>query len=1528
MACEVTIKDIQKDIKNKLIDLLEDVGERATVFGDKIFVPFTVSNQQVLRSKVNEVNKKIEEAYHSEVFGKILYTVLEEEGLVVEIKPSQVLADAMTAQNYQDELRESGVDFFMGDILLSEQEEFGSKHTQNLKRPVTDNYVEFIRYKEAQLVQIKKDLDKINTAQKNPNSNKVELRKRAQQLAITASNISTQIEELKQNEVNLLFHAVVTDLELMDEALNTENPNLADIRKKLEFYNEFVTGRKYSDQRIETDIESLKHFGHEDYSSIVTKLIELSEKLTKTSIKQSREIVDNNVDFKNNLSLLTEDELSSLFQAQKDINWLEKMTLGIINSKTNDTILPQIYMSEFRRIFGRKYSFTQTLISDFKEFLDRSNLKDFDFIFERDSNNRKTGFIVDVFTPKWYLGLKGYENSIREFKKDKRDAGKYNEVNKWLRKNSFVIDFRKIQEFKEIYGDQYGEYFEFTDAQMERYEDTLKKLLGPRYNDLIQQLHNRLQEFEAIKESNTNSQNRYKDRNIAKNNIWEYNKKFHSGGNMYIQYLSGQSTYEVPFENFDALTIIPRDKETVSTDLGREEIDTEFYNQEFQDILTDKDKLEYWEKIKRMSEYINSTYGTTFYGRLSYPKVLKEYHERMSETMKSKSIKSSGKVLADVAHNYKAFFYEKGRHREDSEIVPNYTDVAGPEINALAKTYIMQGIEKTEAYSRASEEVLAQYSDDINKNIEAILMDAALHDARMEFEPIAQALVEDARNILDNEGNVRENSIERLEYHYTRVILNQTERYRDSNSFFGINLNPKDNWLNRAFKIAGEKPYFNKIFNEKSGSLLNDVEKKLYEELKKLQTTGASGGSTFNIKYGGATYIKDGTKYYYMEDGGTQPTEMTKENFDVIFKEYIQEKIDELGLDLNLAGIIQGILKTIVFKGLALNPISGIFNRIEGKHSGMIMDQTGYYWTKGNFAHASNFLSFANIIRLSPERIAPQNLKKYKELKKLEAFNKVMNVLQDRKNELQRSVDSSAYNRFLQLNPFSLAVENPEYKNQGAIFLSILMDQTIKDTEGNEVPIFNGSEFQIYELEGERLVLKPEFRTPENIENWENFSGEETFSTQLKMVNAVGKSQGNYDPLDIMMAKKDIWGRAATLFLTWFPEHFAQRFGTGQGRDLFTGQKRQSGRYTSTFKVARGASAAHTLGTLGILYGAFGLPVALVGGGLATLVYKKFFKNISSDEQVAQDANFILDFIQFYRSVLVQTLNYPLDMLNVAPSKRISDKAFEGRNLSDEELNNIQAMGKELAIMLTMLSLKLLAASMTWDDDDDEESSRRKFYNFAQNQLSRNIKSLSMYTDPSQFKDDMSRIAVLSYMDDTWKTVSMIWDEKLRKNALKNIASITPIPRILVKGELPWQDKKEYDKLPDMTGIPKSLAWSTDLYKDLSMDPETKAGKEYKKLRKERRDEIREEVLDLGLSDKEEIKALIDERMALEFPKKGKEESSSSILQRVQAGEKGEPSKPKKASRSDRTKRKEELKSQGLTDSEIAETMRQEFKGR
>lgn len=1461
-------------------------------------------------------------------------------------------------------------------IFLSPHSRINTEE-QNSQEPISDNFVEYVQYKKQQLDNTKQDINRVkqDLRSKDTSTNRAKLKR----LEEIQRNIENQLEQLGNNEVDYMFHAIDQDLDNLAEALSSSNLHeVDDVREKIEFYEQFfdslVKMNHPSFAKLKEKSTNLKV----DYGTLikgkVIKMLENSPLVQK--------VIDN---YKKEGKEIT---IEDLLKANADISWWDENLYGIISSSTGDTILPQFLFSEFNKELRRETEGVQDLIDKLNAFLRRTGMQSFSWV-QSETDGKKDGYLIDLFSNKWFSTWKERNRLLQNFRENlfsgadsKVLTNSYKKLINWHENNTHFVDFTRLRIVKDMYGSnpEYSKYFTSSDEQMIAYEENLKKQLGPRYEDTVEMVINKLQKFDELKFDV--EEDGFKNRNIASSNIWEFLNQSKNRDNLNNEYKrlvtaitksrkgspeqkaliarqsevlrllskpAGTIEYEyvapdgltksstVLFNKFDDLSILPK-----STKMEEgEEVDSGFYSKEFQDMLADPEKVEYWSILKEMSDYINSTYAQDPFNRLSYPKVEQEYAERLLNDIEfirnnPTSLKGFGRLFGSMAHEYKSWFFEKGRSQNDeSGIRSNYNDKSESEIRHKATVYQVKGMSKEDAYKRARAEVVESYSDiDLNTSMKAALIEASLHNARLKTEPIAKGILKVFSDIKDKNGKDRTKANERLKYWVDKIVLNHTTAYRGSTNLEGKPIS-NEGWLNKIIQQLGGNKWLEKIQERKLMKLLSDNDKKILKELKDVQKSGY--GPTFKIDHLGYKLQKvvdaDGNSQY-----AANGEEVTKEEFDKVFEQYIEDHIKSLGLDLNLAGIVDGVLKTVIFKGLGLNPISGIFNRIEGKHSSMIMDLTGEYWTTGNIDIANQFMFAANINKMSPDQL-PVNIRgRRKEVKTFQEFINRLRVLQDRKNELQRNVEDSRFS-MQKLNLFQFAVEHPEFKNQGAIMLAIMMDEDIVDNNGNKFKLFDKDtmSFTPFALdEYGVLKIKPEFS-----ESF-TFNSEQIENMVLRIEDAVSHSQGNYNQFDIMKIKKSMWGRAATVFMTWFPEHFNQRWGVRDMNgdlnvNLFTGKKRQDGRFIAAYKTSKPSFFMYMLGALGISYGALGM-VGLIGAGaVGAFVYQKFLKKVTSD--IGRDANHAKESVEFFRSILVETLNYPMRMANTSyrpgdvVEKLTGGEVYSKTNLSDEQIGSLRAMARELAIMLTWLSIKLAMGALLYDDDDDKDSPARMRYNFVQNQLSRFITTLNSWGNPHALVEDNSRIAALSYLGSLWKFLDTTILDTDMKNIPKAALDITPIPRIITKplqGQAPWEDKTNYDNDPNINlkGLTPTLKWTETLYKDWDTEGEYTAKKEYNDTRNERRDEIKKDLMSKYGSNKNVIKAIADIKMEQEFGKKQKDMTYAEALDIIEDGEAIPKQKTKsgKVSKTNfRVKLRKKLRALGLPQEKIDEIIENEL---
>lgn len=1367
--------------------------------------------------------------------------------------------------------------------------------------PLGDNYFELVNWKNKELEKIEKEKKRLKTILKYRDTS--ENRAILKNLEAKQKTIENQLQQLSHKEIDYMFHAILEDLYDLELALKSGSMHdIQNVKEKIDYYREFI--------------KTLPN--HPDFKPISEKVVRLEALQSKRNREKLMEELENSDLIKNVLDNLNKDitdpndkyTIEDLLVANADIPWTDREFLGLISSNTGDTVLPQYLFAKFRTSLMRNTNTATDFVDKLQAYLQKHGAGEREWIYERDSMGGKTGRLIDVFSENWLEELSERNRLLRNYRTSLYETGEnisqnYDEIIDWYTSKAVVVDFTRLSAVKDIYGTnpEYAKYFEkSTDEKIARYENNLKKQLGPRFNDVVDQILNKLSKFEELKQDDSIDPI-WRNRTIASYNVWEFLDNYKKGLTGPINYKWEKGTSSVYFspEAFSDLTILPINKISKvyynSEGLREvEETDSGFYNEEYQKILNDPVKLEYWSIMKDMSEYVRDTYGLRDQG-LTYAKIQDAYAERLLQDLdflkKNPKLKNLKKLFLDGAREYKSFFYEQGTYSTEKGIRSNYSDTSRVEISKLSKTYILQGMKPKEAYKKARREVLENYTPNLNNAMKAAVLEAAVQNARLETESLSEGLLDVFKSIKarDEKGEAtveRVNAISRLEAYIDKVILNRSTKYRDSKDLFGRTISDQG-WLEKILtELGGDSKVIKQIKEADLTKYLSEADKKILENLRGLKGGNYSGEFKIETTLDGETvtlkrnYDKSQGYFYTLNS-----KEITKDEFDELFDEYIDKEISNIGLDLNMAGLLDGVLKSVILSGLGLNPISGIFNRIEGKHSAMIMDLTGEYWTTGNIDHANQFLAFSNLIRLSPFKVP----RKYKDKQvQIQIFQEVLDrfqVLQDRKRENERVMRSNRMDRNL-LNIFQFAVDNPEFKNQGAIMLSVMMDTKIFDNNGNEYKFFDPETmaFPAFNFEEGTISIKPEFSDSFS------FNTPEMERMVLKIEDAVSHSQGNYNQHDIMKIKRGVWGRALTTFMTWFPEQVNQRWGTRTTGDelninLFTGKERRDGRYVEAWKTSKPAFLTFVLTSLGISYGMLGMAGIIGTGIIGAIVYQKFLKKVTANTQ--REVNYIKEMVEFLKSLLIETLNYPSRTLNTSDKFRIKNRSFENTTMSEQDIAALRAITRELAIMLSLLSVKLAYGMLRYDDDDDKESSKRMRYNFVQNQLSRGINALSTYTNPHSLVTDHSRIALLSHLENIWKILDgTLFDPNIEK-AKEGFLGFSPLPNILTKGTLPWENKMVYDEMTGFTGITPPMKWTQEFIKDFDTGGEYSAKKDYNEARKEIRDKLKKNAIKKYGSNKNVVKAVVDAKMRLEIGSKPSELTYKEAYAKITKGEKLEP---------------------------------------
>jgi hypothetical protein len=404
---------------------------------------------------------------------------------------------------------------------------------------------------------------------------------------------------------------------------------------------------------------------------------------------------------------------------------------------------------------------------------------------------------------------------------------------------------------------------------------------------------------------------------------------------------------------------------------------------------------------------------------------------------------------------------------------------------------------------------------------------------------------------------------------------------------------------------------------------------------------------------------------------------------------------------------------------------SGVSNFAEGYISNMILASGGEFFNPEEiyYGYAVGRKSWVKNISFG--------LRAHPDARKARVLMDRYNVLLDSKNELQKATVKTNLSKLESLNPYEINAR-VEYLNQMPILVAMLRSQKIKDK--------NGIESSIWEAMDSDGELDEDFRTEENINNWEKLTGNDYLAFKNKMNEGIVRAHGNYDELRGMMLKSSVAGKAIAMFKTWLPMQLFWRFGQEQV-NLKTGKKFK-GRYRS---FTPGSGTVYGAG-IGLL--AFGLgPMALIPAGIGLTA--GHLLGLKTDLGAIKET--ALTTAMLFKKAIGMPINI-LTGRNLIKSNNDFNKWIGQGKFTELDARNLRGNMAELSIMMTTLSLMLLVKSFFWDDDDDKESAERQFHNVAVNKLMQLASQATMYVKPTAtWKSTFGDIAVLKYLEDVGK---------------------------------------------------------------------------------------------------------------------------------------------------------------------------------
>lgn len=439
-----------------------------------------------------------------------------------------------------------------------------------------------------------------------------------------------------------------------------------------------------------------------------------------------------------------------------------------------------------------------------------------------------------------------------------------------------------------------------------------------------------------------------------------------------------------------------------------------------------------------------------------------------------------------------------------------------------------------------------------------------------------------------------------------------------------------------------------------------------------------------------------------------------------------------LGRKRTATAIFDSMLGWIRTLRLGYNVSSATTNFLEGVTSNMILGSLNEYFDPKEIYYGYSVMKHSFLKNITFGKAETGLAKRNRSL--MDKFNVVM----DSKNELQRSSNKTYADKLGWMNPHAIN-QRVEYMNQSPIMIAMLRTLKIKDKNGVESSVWDA-----YQNTGH---LKEDFRTEENIKNWEELVGEDYLNFKQKLHKAIVLGHGNYDELRGMMIKSNTGGKALAMFKTWLPMQFYWRFATEQD-DIQSGTIGFKGRYWS---YGKGSGLVH-----GAVVGTaiFGLPGLVVGGLLGAGVGKFFGRETG--------IGLLQETISTTKALLKKTLGMPVNLLAgrqiVGDNGKIFDEWVGKGNFTIQDAKNMRGNMADIALQLAWIGLMLMVKSIFWDDEDEKDDADRQAHNILVNKLMQLSSQAAMYSGdvPGILKATLGDNAVAMYLGDLGKEVSAI----------------------------------------------------------------------------------------------------------------------------------------------------------------------------
>lgn len=1087
-----------------------------------------------------------------------------------------------------------------------------------------------------------------------------------------------------------------------------------------------------------------------------------------------------------------------LLQQLQDITWAESMFFGLgQNISTANNILDDLMVLEYEKASIRESAKAQKIIADIDSAIEEAETEleklgkkitarvgkivysgyDYSLFYQKDSKGNIKPNLIGRYSRKWgnTIGKLFSESNSKVFQaRQKKD---WAEVERLLSEK--YVDLNDVADFVDftllhdvVSGPAYSKFKNPDTAAAQKYkQDLIDKIGEEEYQNLVEQqknfLDNYMEEMRVLTEFKMAEEGvkTYADlSDTAKTNLeitdkrlspLEFLKAHQSNNQNMITYTIGiQSNQKPSFLKYN--TVIPK----VQTTNG---VDTDFYDKDFDVINTNPALKKLWSAMKASSRTIAENLVDSDL-KVSTDSIL-FMEKQNAEALMDKSFldlvkRGLGKLL-NVKGFLKGIISAKrpnynhqnnevvlagelktvqGQVKKDFDITKtelanildkqvldntdiNLTNLTPEQLKSFLDTLGVASIQEfkvdipsdtfkvSELKVFSEKRVMQSQTLNLPVLMKALLEISAEHKARTEAKNEMAVYITKSNTIknkkdtvFNKKGAERKSEKERQEFWNERVVLNKNQK-----DLGGSVSQALINAFGKAdFNVALLGQHFYKNFSKEEKLIYNSA----IRRLNKIETEIANTTSDKKL-------------------------EKLKSE-----KQDLEQRIRLLGKDYMFAALFDKVVNDLTVRvGLGYNLVANVRNRFQAFFT--LLARDGEFWSAGNIYPVNHFIGL-NKLRFTNKNYATQ-------WDISELFVKQLGRIQDGTNELQKA-ENKLQKRARWFSPM-YGTQVVEYYNQKSGILAMAMDVMVTDKNGNQEPLFDGGAFNVYEdpkTTGGKLRLKEEFRTPENIAQFETMDSEDMTTWKTDIDDMTKSIAGDYSKTGITRIKGSIYTKPFMVFKTWIPRFISSRYRYEQ-KNIRTGQT-ETGYLLSTFLNKKTSVAGGLmLGVTGLVGMAASSPI-LVGGFItagSVAAGMALYKKSKGQGPIIDDTE-IISIKEQAMFVLKNVAYTPLEWTNIVSGKQlIKQPSFNGnQKLTSQEVRDVRLMARNMQTTLAFIMIKLAIQAMFQDNEDDEpkpeneeeilaweakkkaKEEDKKWYNFVENQVTGMYQEVSLALDP------------------------------------------------------------------------------------------------------------------------------------------------------------------------------------------------------